>query len=146
VDALKVVPGHLQGLLAAGNAQDLLPMKLLIVGGEACSIELLEQVRKLNPELRIVNHYGPSETTVGVLTHEITDQDIQAQKIPIGKPLSNSQALVFDSSGKLAPKGVAGELYIAGLSLARGYLNRESLTQERFVQSPYTKTTIVSYW
>ncbi|MCU9545531.1 condensation domain-containing protein, partial [Pseudomonas mosselii] len=72
VGVLKIVPGHLAALLQAGTPADVLPEQALIVGGEACTPALVEQVRRLKPGCRLINHYGPSETTVGVLTHEVS--------------------------------------------------------------------------
>ncbi|KAA8718660.1 non-ribosomal peptide synthetase [Pseudomonas cannabina] len=71
VGVLKIVPGHLAALLQAAQPADVLPQHALIVGGEACPPALVEQVRQLKPVCRVINHYGPSETTVGVLTHEV---------------------------------------------------------------------------
>ncbi|TDF41775.1 non-ribosomal peptide synthetase [Alteromonadaceae bacterium M269] len=137
LDVLKIVPSHLQGLLSAQDAKSVLPRKLLILGGEACSIELIKQIKALSPQLRIINHYGPSETTVGVLTYEISDSDIESQLIPLGRPLPDSEVYVLDSAGQLSPLGVAGELYIGGAGVGRGYINRDELTAERFVSHAF---------
>lgn len=139
VDVLKIVPSHLQGLLAADQPARLLPKNILILGGEACSNALLHQVRALSPQLRIVNHYGPTETTVGVLTHELSlNQPInKRQGMPLGRPLANTQAYVLDSERQLCPAGIPGELYIGGDGVARGYLNRAEMTAERFIHDPY---------
>ncbi|RMR43506.1 hypothetical protein ALP86_05009, partial [Pseudomonas amygdali pv. mori] len=82
VGVLKIVPGHLAALLQASQPADVLPQHALIVGGEACSTALVEQVRQLKPDCRVINHYGPSETTVGVLTHEL-----KVDTIPCGSEL-----------------------------------------------------------
>ncbi|WP_234707188.1 AMP-binding protein, partial [Pseudomonas savastanoi] len=82
VGVLKIVPGHLAALLQASQPADVLPQHALIVGGEACSPALVEQVRQLKPDCRVINHYGPSETTVGVLTHEL-----KVDTIPCGSEL-----------------------------------------------------------
>ncbi|GAA6169342.1 amino acid adenylation domain-containing protein [Sessilibacter corallicola] len=134
VDVIKIVPSHLQGLLAANEPQRLLPKTLLILGGEACPNSLIAQVRQLAPELRIVNHYGPTETTVGVLTHEIPFQTEYTGSFPVGKPLPNSQTYILDAGGHICPTGVAGELFVGGDSVARGYLGQPELTQERFIE------------
>lgn len=140
VDVLKIVPSHLQGLLAANKPERLLPKKVLILGGEACLPSLVRDVRALSPELRIINHYGPTEATVGVLSYEIpfNFDDVSEHKsltsIPIGRPLANSQAYVLDDGYNICPQGVAGELFIAGQGLARGYLRRPQLTGERFIE------------
>ena len=141
LDVLKIVPSHLQGLLSAQDAKAVLPRKLLILGGEACSIELIKQIKALSPQLRMINHYGPSETTVGVLTHEISDSDIECQLIPLGRPLPGSEVYVLDSAGQLSPLGVAGELYIGGAGVGRGYINRDELTAERFVSHTFNEVS-----
>ena len=140
VDALKIVPTHLQGLLAAQEAAELLPKKLLILGGEACSTRLIEQVWALSPELRIVNHYGPSETTIGALTHELDKSQFdnrQNQIIPIGQALPKTQTYILNTHQQLCPEGVEGELYIGGAHVSRGYLNRPELSQESFIENPF---------
>ncbi|RMU26346.1 Pyoverdine sidechain non-ribosomal peptide synthetase PvdI, partial [Pseudomonas amygdali pv. morsprunorum] len=87
VGVLKIVPGHLAALLQASHPADVLPQHALIVGGEACSPALVEQVRQLKPDCRVINHYGPSETTVGVLTHEL-----KVDTIPCGSELVREEA------------------------------------------------------
>ncbi|RMQ48811.1 Pyoverdine sidechain peptide synthetase II, D-Asp-L-Thr component, partial [Pseudomonas savastanoi pv. phaseolicola] len=87
VGVLKIVPGHLAALLQASQPADVLPQHALIVGGEACSPALVEQVRQLKPDCRVINHYGPSETTVGVLTHEL-----KVDTIPCGSELVREEA------------------------------------------------------
>ncbi len=136
VDVLKIVPSHLAGLLAAApNAAAVLPRRLLVVGGEACDRALLQALRELSPKLRIVNHYGPSESTVGVLTHEwsLVD-DLPAASLPIGTPLANTAIRVLDEHGRDLLPGVTGELYIGGAGLALGYLGQPEMTAERFVE------------
>ena len=71
IEVLKIVPSHLQGLLSAAKPENVLPKQLLIVGGEATSQSLLSQINQLAPELEVLNHYGPTESTVGVLTHKL---------------------------------------------------------------------------
>ncbi|WP_239688213.1 AMP-binding protein, partial [Pseudomonas asplenii] len=85
-DVLKIVPSHLQGLLQAARAADVLPRQLLILGGEASSWALIEQVRQLAPDCRIINHYGPTETTVGILTHEVRERLDGCRTVPVGQP------------------------------------------------------------
>jgi amino acid adenylation domain-containing protein/non-ribosomal peptide synthase protein (TIGR01720 family) len=135
VATLKIVPGHLRGLLQAANPADVLPEKLLILGGEACPRELVETVRRLKPGCRIVNHYGPTESTVGVLTHE-PGAELEPAFVPIGRPLAGVRVAVMDRDLHSVPVGVAGELYLGGPQLARGYWGKPGLTAERFVPDP----------
>ncbi|WP_343596219.1 amino acid adenylation domain-containing protein [Pseudomonas sp.] len=135
IGVLKIVPSHLNGLLQAANAADVLPEHALIVGGEACSPALYQKVRELKPGCRFINHYGPSETTVGVLTHELQGEAPQA--IPLGTALPGASVRVLDDVLNVLPARVAGELYIGGDSLAQGYLGQAALTAERFVPDPF---------
>ncbi|WP_325948326.1 non-ribosomal peptide synthetase [Pseudomonas putida] len=133
VDLLKIVPSHLNALLVASDPQRLLPRQCLVTGGEALSPELVERLRALRPGLRIVNHYGPSETTVGVLTREITDN----AAISLGQPLPNVEVSVRDSAGRVLPVGVNGELWVAGPTVASGYLNAPDADHARFTGEGY---------
>ncbi|HEY0289409.1 MAG TPA: amino acid adenylation domain-containing protein, partial [Pseudomonas sp.] len=133
ISVLKIVPSHLQGLLQATQPARVLPAHLLILGGEPCPAVLVEQVRSLKPDCRVVNHYGPTETTVGVLTHELSDEDLAHNIIAVGWPLGGTCVEVLDEYLCNVASGVWGELYIAGPSLADGYLGRPGLTAERFV-------------
>ncbi|WP_415639553.1 amino acid adenylation domain-containing protein, partial [Pseudomonas floridensis] len=144
VGVLKIVPGHLAALLQATQAADVLPHHALIVGGEACSPALVEQVRQLKPACRIINHYGPSETTVGVLTHEPDTFD-PMRPVPVGSPLPGARAYVLDDVLNLSDTQVAGELYIGGDSVALGYLGQPGLTAERFVPDPFSQDGARAY-
>lgn len=126
IDCLKIAPSHLRGLLALDDAQRVLPKQLLILGGEGFDAALLAQVRALAPSLRIFNHYGPSETTVGVVCGEIGTQHLDSPSayLPLGQPLPGSQLSVVDAEGNSVPRGVAGELLIGGPQVALGYLGQ----------------------
>ncbi|RMS22690.1 Pyoverdine sidechain peptide synthetase II, D-Asp-L-Thr component, partial [Pseudomonas coronafaciens pv. garcae] len=136
VEVLKIVPSHLQGLLQAANPADVLPSQLLMLGGEASSWALIEQVRALKPGCRIVNHYGPTETTVGILTHEVVERLNACRSVPVGQPLANGMARVLDAYLNPVAERVSGELYLGGQGLAQGYLGRAAMTAERFVPDP----------
>ena len=84
---------------------------------------------------QVTNLYGPTETTIDAVGHVVA-RDENGLNVPIGRPLPNYRAYVLDAGLEPVPAGVAGELYIAGVGLARGYLNRASLTAERFVADP----------
>ncbi|WP_343731863.1 amino acid adenylation domain-containing protein [Duganella sp.] len=137
IDVLKVVPSHLQALLHAAQAQDVLPRQRLVLGGEATSPPLLKRVRALRPGCAVINHYGPTETTVGILTHAAADGFDGGATLPIGLPLPNSEAWVLDAELNPVPAGVAGELYLGGRGVARAYIDRPGLTAERFIAHPF---------
>ncbi|MCW5799617.1 MAG: amino acid adenylation domain-containing protein [Nitrospira sp.] len=138
VEVLKIVPSHLRGLLHAAHPERVLPTRCLMLGGEALRSDLVRQVRRLAPACAIVNHYGPTETTIGVLAHVVEESAAQsATDVPIGRPFSSVQAHVLDGVGQPAPIGVPGELYIGGLQVTRGYLNRPEATAERFIPDPF---------
>ena len=140
IDCLKIVPSHLKALLSADNASQILPKKRLILGGEPLMWNLIETIQKYNPDCSIFNHYGPTETTVGVLTYQVKMQgDHISQTVPLGRPLPNTQIYLLDSHLQPVPVGVAGELYIAGAGLARGYLNQPELTAEKFICKSLTQ-------
>ncbi|WP_231421250.1 non-ribosomal peptide synthetase [Pseudomonas sp. Leaf59] len=128
VDVLKITPSHLSGLLQALPDARLLPTALLVFGGDALSPALLAQVNALAPGLRVFNHYGPSEATVGAIATELTAGQ---PRIALGRPLPNRQLRVVDAQGRDVATGISGELLISG-ALARGYLHRDDLTAERF--------------
>jgi nonribosomal peptide synthetase DhbF len=104
------------------------------LGGESLTSELIEKTLRIAPELKIWNLYGPSETTVIATTgRPVSARDADV----IGKPISNTSVYVLDKQLEPVPIGVAGELYIGGVGLARGYVKRAALTAERFVPDPH---------
>ncbi len=144
IDCLKIVPSHLSTLLiAAKHPEKILPKKRLILGGEASNWQLIEKIREYAPNCSIYNHYGPTETTIGVLTYPITsDQPISdLNTVPLGTPIANTQIYILDRYLQPVPIGVGGELYIGGKNLSRGYLNQPDLTAERFIDNPFNKET-----
>uniref|UniRef100_UPI000E5554A8 non-ribosomal peptide synthetase n=1 Tax=Paraburkholderia phosphatilytica TaxID=2282883 RepID=UPI000E5554A8 len=137
VDLLKIVPSHLDALLQAQSSADVLPARCLVTGGEPAPGRLAERVARLRPQCRLINHYGPTETAVGVLTHAVhAGQTLDTPTLPLGTPLAHVAARIVDTDGNTVADGVAGELCIGGASVANGYLNRPALTAERFVPDP----------
>ncbi|MGE5343913.1 MAG: amino acid adenylation domain-containing protein [Candidatus Omnitrophota bacterium] len=102
----------------------------LVVGGDVLSPSHINRVMNHFPNLKIVNGYGPTENTTFSTTFLINRQ--YEEKIPIGKPIANSTAYIVDQFERLQPIGVAGELWVGGDGVARGYLNHPELTFERF--------------
>jgi amino acid adenylation domain-containing protein/FkbM family methyltransferase len=141
LDVLKIVPSHLGALLGAGGGARLLPRRWLVLGGEALSVEMSRRVKSLGAACGVLNHYGPTEATVGALTHVDGDGDnaADARTVPIGRPIDNAQAFVLDAGMQPAALGVDGELYLGGAGLARGYLDSARQTAERFVPHPFSR-------
>ena len=138
IDCLKIVPSHLKALLTAENPSKILPRQRLILGGEATSWDLIDRIRQIAPECKILNHYGPTEATIGVTTFEVeVAKSNKSATVPIGRAISNTQIYLLDSNKQPVPIGVSGELYIGGASLARGYLNQPELTNEKFIANPF---------
>jgi amino acid adenylation domain-containing protein/non-ribosomal peptide synthase protein (TIGR01720 family) len=118
--------------LATVPPMELPDLTTLVVGGDACSAAL---VRQWAPGRRLVNAYGPTEATVVATWSEPLSPDQGTP--PIGRPIWHTRALVLDADLRPVPLGVPGELYVAGVGLARGYLGRPGLTASRFVADPY---------
>ena len=109
-------------------------LRIITLAGEALTEGLVNRCKELNAELEIVNEYGPTENSV-VSTIK---RNIKANsKITIGKPRCNTKVYILDDKNKLLPIGVVGELCISGEGLARGYINNEVLTAEKFIVNPY---------
>ncbi|MEE4001913.1 amino acid adenylation domain-containing protein, partial [Tenacibaculum sp. FZY0031] len=111
-----------------------LKLRRIVSAGENCSVSLASEYLS---NYRFYNKYGPTETTISVIEHEVTNSDINKGVIPIGRPVSNSYVYLLDSYGKMVPQGVVGELYIGGLGVAKGYVNRPELTKEYFVSNRF---------
>ncbi|MBN3754905.1 amino acid adenylation domain-containing protein [Paraburkholderia sp. Tr-20389] len=136
VGVLKIVPSHLHALLEAQHPADVLPSHALVLGGEPLPWTLVERIASLRPACRVINHYGPTEATVGALTFDATASVRAANAstgVPTGRPLPNARACVLDAHGAPVPVGGIGELYLGGPGVARGYMGRAAATAERFV-------------
>jgi amino acid adenylation domain-containing protein len=131
---VKITPAHLDLLSrqispAAAAGQ----VRTFVVGGEMLRGESLAFWRDHAPATRIVNEYGPTETVVGCCVYVFPAAEAPEGPVPIGKPIANTQLYVLDEQGQAVPAGAAGELYIGGTGVARGYLNQPALTASRFV-------------
>ncbi|MFI9240963.1 MupA/Atu3671 family FMN-dependent luciferase-like monooxygenase, partial [Streptomyces sp. NPDC053079] len=109
-------------------------LRTLAVGGEALPSSLAGLLRSELPDARLINMYGPTETTIWSATHEVGDA---TGPVPLGRAIANTRTYVLDDRLQPVPPGTTGELYIAGAGLARGYLNRPALTAERFTADPF---------
>jgi amino acid adenylation domain-containing protein/non-ribosomal peptide synthase protein (TIGR01720 family) len=118
--------------LSTLSGEPLPGLRTLVVAGEACPVDL---VRQWAPGRRMLNAYGPTESTVCATVSSPLNE---AGDRPIGRPMANTEMYVLDGRMEPVPIGVMGELYIGGSGLARGYLNRPDLTAERFVPHPHS--------
>ncbi|WP_344976118.1 amino acid adenylation domain-containing protein, partial [Salinactinospora qingdaonensis] len=108
-------------------------------GGDAVKADAVRRVRAACPGLVVVDGYGPTETTTFATTYRMEPQAEIPAAVPIGRPLDNMQLFVLDEFLQPVPTGVAGELYIGGAGLARGYLGRPELTAEAFIANPFSE-------
>ena len=137
VTTLNFVPSMLKAFLAYPDVKAKTRLKHIMCGGEAVPATLQQDVAECLDGAHLHDLYGPTETTIHV-THWWCRDETHRQ-IPIGRPISGTRTYVLDGGLNLVPPGVAGELYLGGVSLARGYLNRSDLTAERFVADPFTE-------
>ncbi|OKI97218.1 non-ribosomal peptide synthetase [Kitasatospora sp. CB01950] len=137
IDCVKVVPSHLAALAAAVGPGALLPARSLVLGGEAASPQLVGELLAVAGERGVFNHYGPTETTIGVVAGRLDPESTARGEVPLGSPVANMRVYVLDASLQPAPVGAVGELYVAGAQLARGYVGRPGATAERFTACPF---------
>ena len=139
---IKITPAHLELLSrqlkpeeAAGRTRS------FIIGGENLPAETIAFWRRHAPDTMLVNEYGPTETVVGCCVYIVPPSGAApaSGSVPIGKPIVNTRLYILDETLQPVPIGVAGELYIGGLGVGRGYLRRPDLTAERFVPNPFAE-------
>jgi len=136
VTTVHFVPSMLSAFLAGGVAQDQVPtLRRIVCSGEALPGELRDRCFAALPGVALNNLYGPTEAAIDVTFHDCAAGE--TGPVPIGAPITGTQVYVLDADLNLAPPGVAGELYLGGAGLARGYLSRPGLTAERFVANPF---------
>jgi len=129
------VPSMLEVFLAEPAARNATPLRRVVCSGEALPARAVRRFGEVLPGVPLFNLYGPTEAAIDVTSWPCTDAD--TDPVPIGRPVWNTRIYVLDAGQAPVPPGVAGELYIGGVQLAHGYLNRPELTAERFVPDPY---------
>lgn len=139
VTVLNQTPGAFYNLLEEAKIQpvETVTIRYVIFGGEALNPKKLKFWNEKYPASKLINMYGITETTVHVTYKEITGSEIQKGTSNIGKPIPTLQTYILDADQNLLPLGVAGELCVGGLGLAKGYLNRSELTEQKFIINPF---------
>ncbi|MFD1775547.1 non-ribosomal peptide synthetase [Paenibacillus rhizophilus] len=133
---IKMTPSlfHLLVEASAFSRTNLSALRLIILGGEPIQVEDIAKYYRAYPNARIMNHYGPTECTIGCIAQSIEPEGLDAFKTrpTLGNPIANTRIHVLDSECKLLPIGIPGEIYIGGVGVARGY-NDPSLTEQAFL-------------
>jgi amino acid adenylation domain-containing protein/thioester reductase-like protein len=140
VTTLHFVPSMLQIFLDQHETDSCASLKHIVCSGEELSAALRKKCFECLPQMQLSNLYGPTEAAVDVTAWECDPKD-QGPRVPIGRPISNIRMYVLDDHLRPVPIGVAGELYIAGVGVGRGYANRAGLTAERFIPDPFSASS-----
>jgi tyrocidine synthetase-3 len=114
-------------------------LRMVLLGGEEIKLKDVEKAHAIGPHMAIMNHYGPTEATIGCIARfiDFSAIDHYREKPTIGFPIHNMKAVILDKQLKLVPFGTVGELCVSGAGVVRGYLNRPELVAEKFTRHPY---------
>lgn len=135
ITTIHFVPAMLQAFLDHSAVSDCRSLKRVICSGEALPYQLQQQFSQ-SFDAQLHNLYGPTEASIDVTFWDCRSQDIP-NVVPIGHPIANMQTWILDKALNTVPVGVEGELYLAGVGLARGYLGRDDLTEKAFIANPF---------
>ncbi|MGD2088936.1 MAG: amino acid adenylation domain-containing protein [Candidatus Aminicenantes bacterium] len=137
ISCIKFTPSLFKTIVASIDftREKLQSLRLIVLGGEAINTDDVEKTHALGHTIRVMNHYGPTEATIGSIARFIDFEHVDDyKKAPtIGQPINNTNVYILNKDLYLLPAGVPGELCISGAGLARGYMNRPELTAEKFV-------------
>ena len=137
IKAIKLTPAHINVI---GNLNiSTTKLEKVIVGGDILHNTQVKILKDLNSHIKIYNEYGPTEATVGCTVYEVSNED---SNILIGKPIANTQIYLLDENLNIVPKGIIGEIFIAGNGLAKGYLNKE-LSEQKFVPHLFEENKVM---
>lgn len=136
VTVCQFVPSMFAAFLETAEAAACSSLRLVCCIGEALPAKLVRRHHEIFADCLLENHYGPTEATI-LATSWSSPAGWSGDRVPIGRPIANSQVYVLDERLRPVPTGAVGELYLGGVGLARGYLNRPELTAERFVRNPF---------
>ncbi|MDR7123076.1 amino acid adenylation domain-containing protein, partial [Rheinheimera soli] len=137
ITRIHFVPSMLSSLLAQQDLSDCHSLRQVFCSGEALGQKLAISFIEQYPHIALHNLYGPTEAAIDVTYYHCQADLTESTSTPIGRPIDNTQLYVLGANKSLLPHGAAGELYIGGVGLARGYLGRPELTAERFIDNPY---------
>ncbi|WP_266103416.1 non-ribosomal peptide synthetase, partial [Xanthomonas campestris] len=137
ITTLHFVPSMLRAFVDHGSPAVFTGVRRVVCSGEALAPSLAERAQAVFPAAGIFNLYGPTEAAVDVTAWRYGQGWEQAGSLPIGRPIANTRIYILDAHGAPVPIGVVGELYIGGVGVGRGYLNRDDLTAERFLPDPF---------
>ncbi|NYH77421.1 amino acid adenylation domain-containing protein [Actinopolyspora biskrensis] len=144
--ARSIVHGEVTGLcltaglfaaIAENHPGCLASVESVWTGGDVVTAEPFRQILHGSPGTAVVNSYGPTETTTFSTYQALKPADVEADPVTMGRPMDGTRTFVLDECLRLVPRGVVGELYVAGSGVARGYVGRAGLTAERFVACPF---------
>ncbi|WP_281925297.1 non-ribosomal peptide synthetase, partial [Flavobacterium collinsii] len=136
ITTIHFVPSMLSIFLGTINQGDCSSLKLVICSGEALQLDQIDMFKEKFNRVRLDNLYGPTEAAIEVSSWEVPLEGFLAGVL-IGQPVANTSLYIVDDSHQLLPIGVIGELCIGGIQVARGYLNKEELTREKFIENPF---------
>lgn len=138
VTRMVAVPALIEAMLDAHDdiARRLPDLRICVSSGEALGWACASRFRAALPKVELINLYGSSEVAADVTYHVVSDRDLDARVIPIGRPIANTKIVLMDDRLHVTPPGVAGVIHVAGDGLAEGYHNRPDLTAERFITNP----------
>lgn len=124
-------------LMVEEHLDDLRSLRYLLAGGDVLSVGHVKRVLNALPGCRLINGYGPTESTTFTTCYPMTSAADVGNTVFIGRPIANTTVYILDKRGQPVPAGIPGELYIGGDGLAQGYFNRPALTAEKFVPHPF---------
>lgn len=146
ITLLYIPPNILEEVYNILSTYSYVPIKKILIGVEPIGSATMKKYYKFNRDMKIVNAYGPTETTICATANVLEESTIKKYRvIPIGKPLFNLNLFILDKLFKPVPISTPGELYISGDSVGKGYLNNKDLTEKSFVKLPSELTTKIAY-
>jgi len=138
ISYVKFTPSMGSIILQYAQVRDSLQsLRFIMIGGEKINISEARKFHEITPSARIMNHYGPTETTIGIVAKEITNWNDYVEQTTIGKAIYNTQLYVLDDQMKMVPEGSIGELYVAGANVSSGYIGAAIDQNSAFRDNPF---------